>query len=200
MTATNFVEVAKVMNGVFVDPLPHIKRVASTTLDFFSEPLSLQLTNDMIPVDLRTGLVKCRIVYDRKVLSINFESYNIRNIKSLALIEENTIDYSYKYLNRVSINKLLALRVNCDDILIVKNTLVTDTSYTNVVFKDFEGRLYTPASTLLAGTKRQKLLDAGNIHEKEIHVNDFRLYVGVYLINAMIDIEDGLFVCIDSIL
>ena len=90
-------------------------------------------------------------------------------------------------------------RNDCDDILIVKNSLITDTSYTNVVFEDSNEKLYTPTSTLLPGTKRKQLLDAGIIHEKKIHVNDIKLYKGVYLINAMIDIEDNLFIDIDCI-
>ena len=199
MTETNFIEVVKVKDGVFVNPNPHIERVFHTTMIFFSRPLAVQLKKDMIPVELRSGLVKCRIVYGKDIISIGFETYKMRNIKSLALIEDNTIDYSYKYFNRDSINKLLSNREDCDDILIVKNSLVTDTSFTNVVFKDNVGGLYTPTSTLLAGTKRQILLDANIILEKEIHVNDIASYVGVYLINAMIDIEDNLFIGIDSI-
>ena len=194
-----FVEVLKVKDGVFVDVQPHIERIFRTTFHFFSEPLVLELTNDMIPFDLRTGLVKCRIVYAKEIISIDFEPYKMRTVRSLALIENDTIDYSYKYHNRDTINELLARRDDCDDILIVKNSLITDTSYSNVVFKDLNNRLYTPSSTLLAGTKRQKLLEDGIIHEREIHVSDIESYVGVYLINAMIDIEDEVFVGIDSI-
>ena len=78
--------------------------------------------------------------------------------------------------------------------------MITDTSYSNVVFKDSEGKLYTPCSTLLDGTKRQRLLATDIIQEKEIHVNDIHSFVGLYLINAMIDIEDNLFIGIDSIM
>lgn len=194
-----FVEVVKVNDGEFINSQPNIDRIFRTTLNFYNEPLIIKLTNDMIPVELRYGLVKCRIVYDNNIISIAFESYNMRNIQSLAVIENNSIDYNYKYLNRELINELLSSRNDCDDILIVKNSLVTDTSYSNVVFKDLNGRLYTPSKPLLAGTKRQQLLDAGIIHEKEIRVCDIRLYQRVYLINAMIDIKDNLFVNVDSI-
>lgn len=200
MKEHSFVEVVKVKNGVFIDPQPHIDRIFRTTSHFFNKPLTAELADNMIPEQLRNGIVKCRIVYNRKIVSIDFESYQMRHIQSLAIIEGSAIDYSHKYLNRDSINKLFALRENCDDILIAKNSLITDTSYSNVVFKDSKGKLYTPTSTLLAGTKRQRLLNTGVVQEKEIHVNDIQTYVGVYLINAMIDIEDNLFVGIDSIL
>ena len=200
MTEPLFIEVLKVKDGMFVNPQPHVERIFRTTMSFFDEPLNIQLVDNMIPADLHTGVVKCRIVYGRKIISIDFEPYNMRNIQSLAVIEVDNIDYRYKYLNRNAINNLFAQRGDSDDILIVKNSLVTDTSYSNVVFKDFDGALYTPKSTLLAGTKRRRLLDAGIIREKEIHLNDIKSYMGVYLINAMIDIEDELFVGIDSIL
>ena len=81
----------------------------------------------------------------------------------------------------------------------IKNSQVTDTSFSNVVFKDHTGKLYTPKSTLLAGTKRGQLLEAGIIQEKEVQVSDINSYMGVYLINAMIDIEDNIFVGVDAI-
>lgn len=194
-----FIETVKVKNGVFLDPQLHEERIFRTTLHFFSKPLVVQLTDDMIPLDLRIGVVKCRIVYSKEVISIDFESYKIRSIQRLALVEDNYIDYNFKYHNREAINRLLAHRNDCDDILIVKNSLVTDTSYSNIVFKNLDSQLYTPSSSLLAGTKRQKLIDAGIIHEREIYVNDIDSYLGVYLINAMIDIEDNVFVAIDAI-
>lgn len=199
MKEPTFVEVIKIKDGVFVAPQPHTDRIFRTTLHFFSEPITVVLEDKMIPADLCKGVVKCRIVYNSKVVSIDFEPYKMRTICSLAIVEDMAIDYSYKYLNRDSIDKLFARREDCDDILIVKNSLVTDTSYTNVVFKDVEGKLYTPTSTLLAGIKRQRLLEAGIIEEKEVHVNNIYLYAGVYLINAMIDIEDDIFVSIESI-
>ncbi len=200
MTEHLFIEVIKVSNGEFVNPQPHIERIFKTTLHFFSKPLSVELNNNIIPAHLQAvDIVKCRIVYDSKIVSIDFEPYKVRNIKSLSLVEHNTIDYTYKYLNRDLINKLRAAHNKSDDILIVKNSQVTDTSFTNVVFKDHAGNLYTPKSTLLAGTKRRQLLNAGIIHEKEIKVSDIKSYVGVYLINAMIDIEDDIFVGVDAI-
>ncbi|NLZ96070.1 MAG: hypothetical protein GX921_09660 [Bacteroidales bacterium] len=195
-----FIEVIKVVNGEFVNPQPHIERIFRTTQHFFPKPLSVQLNNYMIPAEFQSNnLVKCRVVYGSKIVSIDFESYKMRSIKSLSLVEHNTIDYAYKYYNRDIIKRLKATHSESDDILIVKNSQVTDTSFTNVVFKDHAGNLYTPKSTLLAGTKREQLLNDGTIHEKEIQLYDINSYEGVYLINAMIDIEDNIFVDIGAI-
>lgn len=200
MSEQLFIEVIKVEKGVFVNPKPHIERIFRTTLHFFSKPLSVELNNNIIPAHLRTtDVVKCRIVYGSEIVSIDFEPYKMRTINSLALAEHNTIDYKYKYHNRDVINKLRALHSEGDDILIIKNSQVTDTSFTNVVFEDHAGKLYTPKSTLLAGTKREQLLKAGTIQERKIEVSDIKLYVGIYLINAMIDIKDNIFVGVDAI-
>ena len=201
MTEHLFIEVIKVENGVFVNPQRHIERIFSTTLHFFSKPLSVELNNNIIPAHLRTvDIVKCRIVYGSEIVFIDFEPYKMRTINSLSLAQHNTIDYTYKYHNRNVINNLRTVHSDTDDILIIKNTLVTDTSFTNVVFKDHAGKLYTPKSTLLAGTKRGQLIRAGIIHEKEIKVSDIWSYKGLYLINAMIDIEDDVFVGVDAII
>ena len=194
MTKHIFIETVKVKDGVFVNRRPHEERILRTTLHFFHEPLAVKLSDEMIPINLSTGIVKCRIVYSMEVISIDFESYKIRNIQSLALVEDNLIDYNFKYYNRETINRLMTQRNDCDDILIVKNSFITDTSYSNVVFKNFDGQLFTPLSPLLHGTKRQKLLNKGVILEKKIHINDIKSFLGVYIINALVDIEDNLFV------
>lgn len=196
-----FIEVIKVVNGEFVNPHPHMERMFRTTHRFFSKPLSAQLSNDMIPANLQSNeLVKCRIVYGSEIVSIDFEPYIMRRINSLSLAMHHTIDYAYKYHNRDLINQLKATHGEADDILIVKHHKVTDTSFSNVVFEDYADNLYTPKSALLAGTKRKQLLKEGSIEEKEIYARDIHKYKGLYLINAMIDIEDNLFVDSDAIL
>ena len=88
-----FIEVIKVVNGAFVNPQPHIERMFRTTQHFYPTPLYVQLNNDMIPADLQSNsLVKCRIVYGSNIVSIEFEPYKMRSIKSLSLVEHNTID------------------------------------------------------------------------------------------------------------
>ena len=63
-------------------------------------------------------------------------------------------DYSFKFSNRKAIDDLLKFRNGCDDILIVRNGLITDTSYSNVVFRK-DNMYFTPNFPLLNGTKRQ---------------------------------------------
>jgi len=72
--------------------------------------------------------------------------------------------------------------------LIVKNSLITDTSIANIAFFD-SIRWVTPALPLLKGTTREKLLREGKIFEENIHVDDLERFSKVALMNAMIDFD-----------
>ena len=57
------------------------------------------------------------------------------------------------------------------EIIIIKNGLVIDTSFTNIaIHKD--GKWLTPKHPLLLGTKRAALLEQGIIQEADITVDD----------------------------
>ena len=83
--------------------------------------------------------------------------------------------------------------------LIVRDGWVTDTSFTNVVFEDVGGGLYTPETCLLEGTRRQSLLDERRIQACPIRVEDIRYFRRVFLVNAMIGIEDEISVPVVNI-
>jgi 4-amino-4-deoxychorismate lyase len=115
----------------------------------------------------------------------------VRHIRSLKLVYDDNISYSYKYTDRTNILRLFDLREECDDILIIKNGKVTDSSYANVIFRDFNGTWVTPATFLLHGTRRSNLLFNKLIREVDIGVSDLHLYTDLRLINAMLGIEDS---------
>ena len=102
------------------------------------------------------------------------------------MVYDDTLIYDYKLEDRRDIQKHLCKTDN-GEILIVKNGFITDTSYSNVVFSDFTN-LFTPATPLLKGTKRAKLLEIGRIREEEIRLIDLQKFKCVYLINALIDL------------
>lgn len=51
-------------------------------------------------------------------------------------MQADTIDYTYKSAGREPLNCLFALRGACDDILIVKQGLLTNTSIANIALSD----------------------------------------------------------------
>ncbi len=134
------------------------------------------------------GIYKCRLIYDENIINVTYHPYKKREIKSLKLIYDDTIEYSKKSTSRVAIDKLFAKKGKCDDILIIKDSLVCDTSIANVAFYS-SGVWSTPSKPLLNGTTRQRLLDDGKIIEKEIRVQDLHNYSKIALLNAMIDFD-----------
>ncbi len=143
----------------------------------------------IVPPEYQTGTVKCRVVYGEEIDSISFEHYQRRTIRSLKLIRSDDAFYEHKLCDRSLFEQLLLERGTCDDILILKNGMITDTSFSNVAFFDGSGWI-TPVSPLLRGTKREKLLDDGIIEEENVHVSDLGRFRHLSLINAMLDIRD----------
>jgi 4-amino-4-deoxychorismate lyase len=162
-----------------------VKRTINELCDSHpSWDLHTVLTNMSIP---DRGLHKCRVSYDQHEASVEFERYTIRPISSLKLVEANGIEYAYKYVRRTELQKLFAMRDGADDVLIVRDGLITDTTIANVAFMDSKGRWYTPFECLLRGTMRQFLLDSGTIMEATIAMTDLHRFVKFKAINALRD-------------
>lgn len=130
---------------------------------------------------------KARVVYgEQGVEAVEYAPYFIRNINSLQVVADDTITYGYKSTDRSCLNALVAQKGNCDDIIIVKHGLLTDTSFTNLAI--FDGKHWvTPRHPLLPGTKRAALLDKGMIQKADITLEDLRNANKVSLFNAMIE-------------
>ena len=129
---------------------------------------------------------RCRIVYETDVESIEYIPYHLRQVRTLKLVEaDEGTDYHLKYANRSCLDALFALRGQADEVLIVKNGRLTDTSIGNVALYD-GAAWHTPAYPLLRGTHRQYLIDHGILKERDIKVEDMAAYKGVRIFKAMI--------------
>lgn len=128
---------------------------------------------------------RCRIVYDTEIRSVEFFPYQIRPVKTLRLVEDNQVDYGCKYADRSALNRCFTQRGACDDVLIVQNGDVTDTTIANVAFWNGE-TWFTPSTPLLKGTMRASLLDSHQIQEAKIRVEDLSHFSRLRLFNAMI--------------
>ena len=175
------IEEGKVMNAEY-----HIERMRRSVAEA-KHPTSTSFPGNFIPENLipPTGIHKCRVLYNSAIVSVEVAPYIPKKITTLKVVQAPRPDYSLKYADRSAINSLYELRGECDDILIVSDGLVTDTSYCNVAFE--KGReWFTPARPILKGTMRQYLLDNGEIKEKEIPVSEINEYSRVWLFNAMV--------------
>ncbi len=186
-----FLETIKLVDGKFMHSEFHLQRMRQTMKDIFHLPVAdTFIQNLIVPQEMRQGVVKCRLLYDSSIFEADFQHYTSRKISFLKLVDGQGIDYSRKYADRSSLTKLLQDKSSCDDVLIVKNGRITDTSYSNVVLSDGSG-YYTPISYLLNGTCRQRLLVEGKIIQVDLSVGDLSSFEKIYLINAMLDLEDG---------
>lgn len=183
------VETIKLKDGVFEDVDLHNERFNSSRKALFNinEPMDLNRILELKDYN-KAGLFKCRIVYNREIIKVEFVPYVLKQIHSLKLVNAE-IDYAYKYEDRSNINRLLELRGSCDDILIVKNGRLTDTSAANIAFFDND-RWYTPLNPLLKGTKREKLLRSKRIFEEDLMPKDLIRFEKAVIFSTMVDFGD----------
>jgi 4-amino-4-deoxychorismate lyase len=144
----------------------------------------------IIPEHVQKGRYKCRVLYRENIEAVEFTPYAIRPVHRLALIKADHIDYACKYEDRALINDAFGKRGVADDVLFVKNGLLTDTSYANIALWDGT-RWLTPKQPLLQGTRRAQLLEQGRIYTEDIPTADLYKFEKLALFNAMMDLEEG---------
>ncbi len=136
------------------------------------------------------GRYKCRILYGKQMGRPDYQIYNYKPIHKLQLIEANLLNYNLKFSDRTSLNQLHQQKKEADDVLIVQNDLLTDTTYCNIGF--FDGNEWlTPAQPLLKGVRRAFLLDQGLIKEADIEVSYLDKFSHFKCFNAMIGWEES---------
>ena len=137
----------------------------------------------------KEGRYRCRLLYGADgVCSVSYHPYKKRVTEKLKLIEADSLEYAKKYANREALDALFLQKGACDDVLIVKNGYITDTTIANVAF--FDGvRWFTPREPLLHGTTRARLVEKGFLEQKDILVEDIFEYSQMALMNAMIDFD-----------
>lgn len=179
-----YIETIKVIDGIVNNLFYHQQRVFRTIGKMIDLPLP------QFPTDTK-GVMKHRIVYNStgKLLDVSTSPYIMRPIRSLHIVSDDAIDYASKYEDRSELNKLFSMRGDADDVLIIKDGYVSDTSYCNIVFENETG-LFTSTTPLLLGTKRQILLDKGIIKSRKIRLQDISDYDAIYLVNSMIELGE----------
>lgn len=133
---------------------------------------------------------KCRVVYDAAHINIEFVPYQKKTINKLILKIDNEIEYDFKYANRERLNSLSKDLQPNEEVLIVKNNLLTDTSFTNIAL--FDGTdWFTPTKPLLEGVQRSYLLSKEIIRKKDIALNELKNYSKTKLFNALNNWSDA---------
>ena len=136
-----------------------------------------------------SGKWKCRIEYGETIVAISTVPYTPRKINSIRLVGDDSINYSYKYVDRERLRRLSLRGGDADAVIIVKNGHLTDTTFSNIAL--FDGKDWiVPDTCLLHGTMRQYLLDSGKVREAPVKPRDLRDYEFISLINAMLDLGE----------
>lgn len=182
-------ETIRCEEGVLQNLPFHQARMDASISELFKTNNILDLEKIAVPGHCKTGLYKCRLVYGKIIESVDFLPYQLPVINSLKIVSDDEISYAHKFADRSALHRLMNKKGSCDDILIVKNGLITDTSYANIVF--FNGKTWlTTAKPLLKGTQRAKLIEEEKIIEADIRPSDLSNFTKARLINAMMHFED----------
>lgn len=176
-------ETIKVDQGKFSFSSFHNERFNRTRFELFGIQENFDLSTIINPPDL--NCYRCRIVYSKTIESIEFIPYQSRRFKTFQIVHDDHIDYKYKYLDRSAIQKLEQSKKEADDILIIKQGFITDTSIANVAFFDGE-QWITPANPLLKGTTRERLSQEGKIKSATIDLKEIKKYSKMALMNALL--------------
>jgi 4-amino-4-deoxychorismate lyase len=196
---SQFIESIKVEDQkVFLLEL-HQKRINQTFSHFGKEgSIDLKKIYDHLEHD-EDGLFKLRLVYDLdKKVRTQMIPYAIPEIADFQLVENNSFDYSFKFEDRKELDKM-KMKAKTEEIIIVKNNHITDTSFSNLLFlkgKDW----FTPSTYLLDGVQRQNLLKQKKIKETEITLQNIKQFSHFQLINALNDFDDMFIYPIDRII
>lgn len=186
---SRLIESIKLQDGMFFNLHYHEHRMMHSLHSLFGEvevvDLGTLLHCSNFPPQ---GLYKCRIIYDSVSHEITYTPYEARRIQRIKALEDDNIVYPFKFEDRGHINRLFEMRGDCDDVLIIRNGMVTDCSYSNIVFRK-GSEWFTPSVPLLEGTMRQNLLDQNKIQAREIEKNDIRSFDGFKIINAMLEFD-----------
>lgn len=159
----------------------HNKRVAKTI------GLNINLQEYIYPIS--NELLRCKVIYNKnEIIDVSYFPYKKREISSFKIIFDDTIEYSKKYLNREKLDEHFCKKEDCDEVIIVKNGVVTDTSIANIAIF-YENRWISSKNCLLDGTCKQRLIEEKKLIEKNISLEMLKNASQIALMNAMIDFD-----------
>lgn len=179
-----FIESLQCSAGVIPHLDLHQKRVCKTFAHYKqTSHLDLKILISTLKLPQK-GVYKIRIVYSLlHIEKVEILPYQQKPINSFECIEAPEVRYPLKYKNREQLTLLLH-HSTADEIIISQNGLITDTSYSNLIFLK-EGQWYTPHTYLLNGVQRQYLLAQGLVKQSSISRDNLHQFSHFKMINAL---------------
>lgn len=187
-----FLETIRIQDGHAHHVADHIDRMRRTALHFgFTAPALPADLDALVPHTLRTGTVRCRIVYGHTLREITFTPYHRRRLERLIAVDAGAMDYAFKYADRSPLERPNLPLSETDELLFVRGGYVTDTSYTNLILRRGD-ELVTPDTFLLNGTCRRRLLRTAQVRTAQVRLSDLPAYDELLLVNAMMPLSEAL--------
>ncbi|MFL2600103.1 MAG: aminotransferase class IV [Flavobacteriaceae bacterium] len=185
-------ESIRIENGKIFLTEFHQKRINKTFDKLYKKENPWELKQIFSKINVpQNGLYKMKFNYSEKKYKIEFKKYLLKKIAKIKCYEINDFTYSFKFSDRRKIEYFYTKKLDCQDILMIKNGYLTDTSYCNIIL--FDGfSWFTPEKPLLEGVQREKLLESKMISKTKIKLNEINDFKQFRLINAMIKFEDYL--------
>lgn len=132
----------------------------------------------------REGLWRCRVVYGEAGACMGYLPYAPRPVRRLRVVHDESIEYRCKRTDRRALERLFAQRGAADDVVIVRQGMVTDTTIANIAL--FDGtRWLTPERPLLEGTTRARLIAEGFLHPAPLTLEALLAAERVAVMNAL---------------
>lgn len=168
----------------------HQTRMNQALNDLFQRKTEINLMQILQNYEIPTkGKFKCRIEYTQEIEKVEFLAYSVKQMNTFELAREDSLAYSYKFAERNQFNKLKS-KSSADELILVKNDKITDTTFSNLIFFDGEN-WFTPKTFLLNGIMRQFLLQNCKIQEISISPKDLKQFQFFKMINAMMNLEES---------
>lgn len=183
---SRFIETIRFEDGQFHLLDLHQTRVDRTFANFYPQKKPFDLASTL-PSFKKSGKFKFRVEYDNVVREVSSSPYQKKVIESIKFVEAQ-VDYGFKYSDRADLDGLL-LDSEADEIIIVQDGLVTDSTYSNLAFFDGE-KWFTPRRPLLEGVRRRLQIDQGQITEMDIKPDLIQEFKKISFINAMMGLGE----------
>lgn len=187
-----YFETIAVIDGKIRNLFFHQKRIDRTLNAHFKEYKPIPLDElDLGIIKNKSEKHKLKISYDEENYKIQISGYKQKSYNKIFLIEDNQLDYDYKYTNRSRLEEW-EKKLNADQqIIFVRKFLITDSTISNVSFYDGD-RWISPVKPLLSGTMQHSLVSELRLFEDYLKPEHLKHFKSFKFINAMNSLDEAI--------
>lgn len=185
----------------------HLERIQSSliyssggVLSGVGNSMLIQIKEILRSFQISGQAQRVRVLYDENGLDIEASPLMIQYPTTFRCVDvDHNFDYSYKFADRQVLNEAFLKRNGKEDVILIRDGWVTDTSKANLAFRKND-KWYTPYFPLLAGTTWKKLVSEQSLLPRPIHVDHIALFDVVRTFNALHAFEAAPEIPVDQII